>query len=85
MGDFFTEIEQRDNKKKPKIVSAIAKKSILIIFVSLVFFTISYLTYLGMFIFLKNQTTTVQNVTVSSEGPIREVEKKYCFPPKRDN
>ena len=45
----------------------------LIISVSLLFFTIFYLTYFGMFFFLKNQTTTVQNVTVSSEGPIRQV------------
>ena len=49
----------------------------LIISVSLLFFTIFYLTYFGMFFFLKNQTTTVQNVTVSSEGPIRQVLKNY--------
>ena len=47
------------------------KKSMLITFVTLIFFTVSCLTYFGMFILLKNQTTTVQNVTVSGDGPIR--------------
>ena len=41
-----------------------------------------------MFIFLESHTTTVQNVTVSSEGPIREVGKNI-FPKnfgfERDN
>ena len=48
----------------------------LIILVSTVFFAISCMTYFGMFIYLKNQVTTVQNVTVTSEGPIREVVNK---------
>ena len=66
-------------KKKLKIASSILKKSIVILFVSMIFWTLCYLTYLGMFIFLKNQTATVQNVTVSSEGPIRKVVKKIMF------
>ena len=63
----------KDDKKKLKIVMPIIKKSLLIVFVTMIFWTITYLTYLGMFVFLKNQTTTVQNVTVSSKGPIRKV------------
>ena len=42
-------------------------------------FTSFFLTYLGMFIFLETHTTTVQNLTVSSEGPIREVGKISNF------
>ena len=67
------------DKKKLKIASSILKKSVVILLVSMIFLTIGYLTYLGMFIFLKNQTATVQNVTVSSEGPIRKVVKKIMF------
>ena len=70
-------IEKKKEEKKTKIVSLIIKKSMLIIFVSMIFLTISYLIYLGMFIFLKTQTTTVQNVTVSSEGPMRRVIKNH--------
>ena len=65
--------------KKLKTASSIIKKSMVICLVSMIFLTICYLTYLGMFIFLKNQTVTVQNVTVSSEGPIRKVVKKIMF------
>ena len=69
---------QGDNKKL-KRASSIIKKSTLILLVSVIFLTMCYLTYLGMFVFLKNQTTTVQNVTVSSEGPIRKGLKNYIF------
>ena len=61
--------------KKLKTASSIIKKSMVILLVSMIFLTICYLTYLGMFIFLKNQTTTAQNLTVSSQGPIRKVVK----------
>ena len=72
---FFPEMKQ-NNKKSPKTINIIImKRSTLIIFVSIIFFAISCLTYFGMFIFLKDQTTTVQNVTVTSEGPIRQVIK----------
>ena len=64
------------DKKKLKIASSILKKSMVILLVSLIFLTIGYLTYLGMFIFLNNQTATAQNITVSSEGPIRKIVKK---------
>ena len=64
-------VQNQKDTKKPKIVCSIIQKSLLVIFVSMIFFTISFLIYLGMFVFLKNETTTVQNVTVSSEGPIR--------------
>ena len=67
---------RKERGKKLKIASSIIKKSLLILFVSVIFLTMCYLTYLGMFVFLKNQTTTVQNVTVSSEGPIRKGLKK---------
>ena len=61
--------------KKLKTASSIIKKSMVILLVSMIFLTICYLTYLGMFIFLKNQTSTAQNLTVSSQGPIRKVVK----------
>ena len=67
---------RKERGKKLKIASSIIKKSLLILIVSVIFLTMCYLTYLGMFVFLKNQTTTVQNVTVSSEGPIRKGLKK---------
>ena len=66
--------KQKDNQKK--LVSSTIKKSMLILFVSMIFLTISYLTYFGMFVFLKNRITTVQNVTVGGDGPIRKVLKK---------
>ena len=67
-------VSNPEDKKKVKIASSIIK-SMVILLVSMIFFTICYLTYLGMFIFLKNQTATVQNLTVSSQGPIRKVVK----------
>ena len=67
---------KRKDKEKPKFSgSSIIKNSLLIILVSTIFFTCSFLIYLGMFVFLKTHTETVQNVTVRSEGPIREVGK----------
>lgn len=68
--------KQKDNQNQKKLVSSTIKKSMLILFVSMIFLTISYLTYFGMFVFLKNRITTVQNVTVSGDGPIRKVLKK---------
>ena len=68
-------VQKMKDKKKPQIVSSIIQKCMLVVFVSMVFLTISFMTYLGMFVFLQNQTTTVENVTVSSEGPIRQVMK----------
>ena len=65
--------KQKDNQNQKKLVSSTIKKSMLILFVSMIFLTISYLTYFGMFVFLKNRITTVQNVTVSGDGPIRKV------------
>ena len=70
-------VSNPEDKKKLKIASSIIKKFMVILLVSMIFLTICYLTYLGMFIFLKNQTATVQNVTVSSQGPIRKVVKNY--------
>ena len=77
---FFPEIKQ-NNKKSPKTINIIIMKDyhIMIIFVSMIFFVVSCLTYFGMFIFMKGQTTTVQNVTVSSKGPIRQVIKNEIF------
>ena len=68
--------KQKDNQNQKKLVSSTIKKSMLILFVSMIFLTISYLTYFGMFVFLKNRITIVQNVTVSGDGPIRKVLKK---------
>ena len=70
-------VSNPEDKKKLKIASSIIKKSMVILLVSMIFLTICYLTYLGMFIFLKNQTSTAQNLTVSSQGPIRKVVKNY--------
>ena len=70
-------VQKMKDKKKPQIVRSIIQKCMLVVFVSMVFLTISFMTYLGMFVFLQNQTTTVENVTVSSEGPIRQVIKQY--------
>ena len=48
-------------------------RSILILFLSLIILTLTFLVYFGMFITLNNMTSAVQTVTVSSEGPAAEM------------
>ena len=47
--------------------------SICIIFRTLLILTITFLTYLGLYLDLNNMTRPVQTVTVSSEGPAEEM------------
>ena len=39
----------------------------------MIFLTLDFLTYLGLYLVLKNMTSPVQTVTVSSEGPAAEM------------
>ena len=48
-------------------------RSILILFLSLIILTLTFLVYFGMYITLNNMTIVVQSVTVSSEGPAAEM------------
>ena len=48
-------------------------RSILILFLSLIILTLTFLVYFGMFITLNNMTSAVQTVTVSSEGPAAQI------------
>merc|ERR1711994_106980 len=48
-------------------------RSILILFLSLIILTLTFLVYFGMYITLNNMTSPVQTVTVSSEGPAAEM------------
>ena len=48
-------------------------RSILILFLSLIILTLTFLVYFGMFITLNNMTSAVQTVTVNSEGPAAEM------------
>ena len=45
----------------------------IIIFLSLIILTLTFLTYLGLYTVLNNMTRPVQTVTVSSEGPAAEM------------
>ena len=51
--------------------------SICIIFRSLLILTLTFLTYLGLYLVLNNMTSPVQTVTVSSEGPAAEMHPDY--------
>ena len=44
-----------------------------IIIPSLIFLTMTFVTYLGLYFVLNNLTSPVQTVTVSSEGPAAEM------------
>ena len=44
----------------------------LIIFLSLIFLAVSFLTYFGLYVALNNLTRPAQTVTVSSDGPASE-------------
>ena len=46
---------------------------ILLINRSIIVLTLTFLTYLGLYILLNNMTSPVQTVTVSSEGPAAEM------------
>ena len=60
-------------KKETKKPSTMLR-SILILFLSLIILTLTFLVYFGMFITLNNMTSDVQSVTVSSEGPAAEMD-----------
>ena len=48
-----------------------------IIIPSLIFLTMTFVTYLGLYFVLNNLTSPVQTVTVSSEGPAAEMYPDY--------
>ena len=48
-----------------------------IIIPSLIFLTMNFVTYLGLYFVLNNLTSPVQTVTVSSEGPAAEMYPDY--------
>ena len=45
----------------------------LIIFLSLIFLAVTFLTYFGLYVALNNLTRPAQTVTVSSDGPASEM------------
>ena len=45
----------------------------LIIFLSLIFLAVTFLTYFGLYVALSNLTRPAQTVTVSSDGPASEM------------
>ena len=61
-----------DEDKKSNII---CKKiwSLVIIFLSIMILTLTFVTYLGLYIVLNNMTRPVQTVIVSSEGPAAEI------------
>ena len=59
----------KEDTKKPSTML----RSILILFLSLIILTLTFLVYFGMFITLNNMTSAVQTVTVSSEGPAAQI------------
>ena len=66
-------VGKEKEKLKPKPIRKIILRSILIIFLSLIILTLTFLTYLGLYFVLNNMTNPVQTVTVSSEGPAAEM------------
>ena len=50
---------------------------ILLINRSIIVLTLTFLTYLGLYIVLNNMTSPVKTVTVSSEGPAAEMYPDY--------
>ena len=46
---------------------------LIIIFLSLIILTLTFLTYFGLYTVLNNMTRPVQTLTVSSEGPAAEM------------
>ena len=59
----------KEDTKKPSTML----RSTLILFLSLIILTLTFLVYFGMFITLNNMTSAVQTVTVSSERPAAEM------------
>ena len=59
----------KEEKLKPKPIRKIILRSILIIFLSLIILTLTFLTYLGLYFELNNIAKAAHTVTVSSEGP----------------
>ena len=51
--------------------------SISIIVSSLIILTLTFLTYLGLYLVLNNMTSPVKTVTVSSEGPAAKIYPDY--------
>ena len=68
-----TEIRDKDNIESQHYIF----RSICIIFRFLIFLTLTFLTYLGLFLVLNKITSLVQTVTVSSEGPAAEMYPDY--------
>ena len=52
-------------------------RSVFIICRSLLFLTLTFLAYLGLYLVLNNMISPVQTVTVSSEGPAAEMYPDY--------
>ena len=62
------EVGKEKKKLKPKPLSKMVLRSILIIFLSLIILTLTFLIYLGLYFELNNIAKAAQTVTVSSEG-----------------
>ena len=63
----------KNNKKKPKTKCTTIMSCFLIIFLSLIFLAVTFLTYFGLYVALNNLTRPAQTVTVSSDGPASEM------------
>ena len=62
------EVGKEKKKLKPKPLSKMVLRSILIIFLSLIILTLTFMTYFGLYFELNNIAKAAQTVTVSSEG-----------------
>ena len=71
--DEFDERKKANKDKKIRSCCKIIFRSICILIQSMIFLTLDFLTYLGLYLVLKNMTSPVQTVTVSSEGPAAEM------------
>ena len=66
-------VGKEKEKLKPKPIRKIILRSILIIFLSLIILTLTFLTYFGLYFELNNIAKAAHTVTVSSEGPAAEM------------
>ena len=66
-------IPVKNNKKKPETKCTPIMSCFLIIFLSLIFLAVTFLTYFGLYVTLSNLTRPAQTVTVSSDGPASEM------------
>ena len=62
-------VGKEKEKLKQKPLSKMILRSLLIIFLSLIILTLTFLTYLGLYFELNNIAKAAHTVTVSSEGP----------------